>query len=57
MELLDRKWFEKFFYLHVLPFCRAELGTVTSVWTLSRDGSRGNILIGKPGAWQARTVN
>jgi hypothetical protein len=57
MELLDGKWLEKFFYLHYLPLWRDELGAMTSAWTLSRGGSRGNILIGKPGAWQARTVD
>jgi hypothetical protein len=30
MELLDGKWFEKFFDLHILPFWRAELGAMTS---------------------------
>jgi hypothetical protein len=50
MELLDGKWFEKFFYFHFLPLCRDEL-------TLGRGGPGGNMPGREPGAWKARTVN
>jgi hypothetical protein len=61
MELLDGKWFEKFFYLHGMPFWRSRLWrydvTLGTVRTVRRAAPQGNIRIGKPGGWQARTVN
>jgi hypothetical protein len=37
MELLDGKWLEKFFYLHVLPLWRDELGAKASSFLDSSD--------------------
>jgi hypothetical protein len=36
MELLDRKWFEKFFYFHFLPLCRDDSLDIR-VWQSARE--------------------